>query len=506
MKYRFNVIKALFAEGVKIMLSWPDLRAITKKKQGKMNYREEQLKRLDAQIEWNQFLIAAARSPLTAAIPYLKTMLAALRRQTLMGRILLEGGEKALNNPPMAERAVHAAGFARPWDAVTWMESGRSVYAAWRRAKAVGDYSLMVEAADRRYALAREIGTRRMQEFNRLAGLHGWQPLARVSESFIQRQSPGLNSVKVDSMTEDLAFWAPLRRSYVKGWLARYQTIPRAALDQITADDKMMLARRLLDKDPDGLMSVTLRETQSPLCQGYGGKVGIGLNPQAPFFVFLKSYRHERAHAAYRTHLKGAPPSAALDELVPLADEHFLLPSLSECRKILEELQWVMGDRFPAALSADHIRQGFASIEDADMGPDPDFMIYAINRAIYNRAEARMLDEGIPMAQFPDILAEHVWMFTGETITRDQAEKMALERFQPYFTPGRGKAYEAAIYAAAALAGKLKPLTPEARRHWLHQNLYALPDTPGFMEAVEKLTGDKLSARGLEGQAVALSF
>lgn len=471
-----------------------------------MNHREAQLKSLDTQMEWNQFLVAAARSPFTAAIPYLKTMLAALRRQVLAGRILLENEEKALNDPAMAERAIHAAGFARPWDVVRWVESGRSVYAAWQRAKAAGDFSLLAEAADKRYALAREIGTRRMREFNRLAARHGWKPIAKISESFVQRQSPGLNTFKVDSMSEDLAFWAPLRRRYVKDWLARYQTIPRAALDAVTPDDKMRLARRLLDKDPDGLFHVALRAVERPLCQGYGDKVGIGLNPKHPLFVFLKSYRHERAHAAYRRHLKGAPPSAALDELIPLMDEHFTLPTLAECRAVLEELKWVMGERFPAELTADHIRQGFASIEEADMGEDPDFMLYPLERAVYSRAEAKMLDETIPMAQFPDVLAEHVWMFTGKTISREEAEAMALARFQPYFAPGRGKAYEAAIYAAAALGQNLKPLSPEARRRWLHENLYDLEDTPRFMEAVEKLTGDKLSARGLEGQAVALSL
>lgn len=469
-----------------------------------MQYREAQLKHLDAQVEWNQFLIAAARSPIGAVIPYLKIIVAALRRQVLAGRILLEDEEGALNNPALAGRIVHAAGFARPWDAVRWMESGRSVYSAWQKAKAAGDFSLMAETADKRYAMAREIGARRREAFNALASRHGWSQITKISESFVQRQTPGLDIFKVDSMSEDLAFWAPRRRAYVKDWLARYQSIPREALAVITPDDKMMLARRLLDKDPEGLSPVTLAAVDRPLCQGYGGKIGMGLNPDASLFVFLKAYRHERAHAVYRTHLKGAAPSAALDELVPLMEEHFLLPDLAECRAILQELKWVMGERFPARLTAEHIKQGFASLDEQDMGEDPDFMLYAIDRAIYSRAEAKMLDEAIPMAKFPDILAEHVWMFTGKTIPREEAEKMALARFQPYFTPGRGKAYEAAIYGAAALAEKLKPMSPEARRRWLHENLYSLEDTPGFMEALETLTGGKLSARALEDQAVGL--
>jgi hypothetical protein len=471
-----------------------------------MGYRDDQLKSLDTGIEWNQFLIAAARSPVQAAIPYLKTMVAALRRQVLIGRILLENEEGALSSPALAARAIHAAGFARPWDVITWMDSGRSVYGAWQKAKAAGDFSLMAEAAEKRYALARQIGLRRIEEFNRIAPRHGWSPLTKISESFIDRQTPGLDVFKTDSMSEDVAFWAPRVRASSKKWQAGRLTIPRAALAVITPEDKMRLARRLLDKDPDGLAGVALKRVDSPLCQGYGDRVGIGLDPHQPLFVFLKAYRHERAHGAYRTHLKGAPPSAALDELVPLMEEHFVLPALPECRAILAELQGVMGDRFPTELTADHIRQGFASIDEADMGADPDLFLYAVNRAIYNRTEAKMLDEAIPMQKFPDILAEHVWMFTGQTLSRAEAEGMALARFQPFFSPGRGKAYEAAIYAAAALAEKLNPLTLEARRRWLHENLYTLSDTPRFMEAVETLTGETLSARGLEGQSLYLSL
>lgn len=469
-----------------------------------MGYRDDQLKSFDTNIEWNQFLIAGARSPLQAATAYLKVVIAALRRQVLVGRILLEDEEGALNSADLAARAIHAAGFARPWDVVTWMDSGRSVYAAWQKAKAAGDFSLMVEAADKRYALARDIGARRIEEFNRISGRHGWKPLTKISESFSDRQTPGLDGLKIDSMSEDVAFWAPLVRASAKRWQAERLTIPRAALDAITPDDKMKLARRLLDADPDGLSAVALKRVESPLCQGYGRKVGIGLNPDQAFFVFLKSYRHERAHAAYRTHLKSTPPSAALDELIPLMDEHFVLPDLEECRNIISELKRVMAERFPTELAADHIHQGYASVQPEDMGDDPDFFLYSINRAIYNRTEARMLDEAIPMEQFPDILAEHVWMFTGKTISRNEAETMALARFQPFFSLGRGKAYEAAIYAAAALGEKLKPLTPEARRLWLHDNLYGLENTPRFMEAVEMLTGNKLSARGLENQSVCL--
>ncbi|MCD8563183.1 MAG: hypothetical protein LRY54_03920, partial [Alphaproteobacteria bacterium] len=396
-----------------------------------MSYREEQLKKLDTTIEWSQFLIAAARSPIWAAIPYLRTMVAAMRRQVLVGRILLEGEEKALSNETMARRVVHAVGFERPWDALRWIESGRSVYSAWQKAKAAGDFSLMVKAADKRYALAREIGSRRMAEFNALASRHGWQMISKISESFVQRQTPGLNTFKVDCMSDDAAFWAPLVHHSLKEWQVRRMDVPRKALLSINAEDKMRLARRLLDKDPDRLFDVRLKAVENPLCQGYGDRVGIGLNPDVPLFQFLKAYRHERAHAAYRTKLKGAPPSAALDELLPLMDEHFILPTPAECQTILDELKWVMGEeRFPDELTAEHIKQGLSSVQSEDMGGEPDLYLYAINRAIYSRSEAKMLDEVIPMEQFPDVLAEHVWMFTGKTISRAEAEKMALARFQ----------------------------------------------------------------------------
>lgn len=77
---------------------------------------------------------------------------------------------------------------------------------------------------------------------------------------------------------------------------------------------------------------------------------------------------------------------------------------------------------------------------------------------------------------------------------------MALSRFQTFFAPGRGRAYEAAIYGAAALAERLKDLSPEERRCWLHENLYSQAQTPSFMEAVKQLTGRKLSPDGLEAQ------
>ena len=187
----------------------------------------------------------------------------------------------------------------------------------------------------------------------------------------------------------------------------------------------MALARRLLDTDPDGLAHVDLRAVESPLCQGYGQTVGMGLTPGHPFFIFLKSYRHERAHAAYRTHLKGQAPSAALDELLPLMDEHFTLPDIAECQHILETLKAVMGPWFPKELTDAHIAQGFASLEEDDMAGDPDFILYAVNRAIHSRAEAKMLDEEIPMARFPAVLAEHVYMFTGHHISQQEAEEWA---------------------------------------------------------------------------------
>lgn len=462
-----------------------------------MDYHLERLKYLDAKIEWEQFRIAAAQSVAGKILPYIGAVSSALRRKILVDRIVLER-KSVMDTPAFAQRVVHAAGFERPWDVVSWVESGRSVYGAWQKAKAAGDFSLLVPAAEKRYALARGIGLRRIEAFNHIASALGHVPMHKISHSFIDRETPGLDSFKVDCMSEDVAFWGAKFGALTKAFQAETISIPRATLEGITPHDKMALARRLLDTDPDGLSHVVLAAIPNPLCQGYGQKIGMGLNPEHSFFVFLKGYRHERAHAAYRTHLRGSPPSAALDEVLPLMDEHFILPDMGECQAILDHLADVMGARFPKSLTAEHIKQGFSSIQPEDMGADPDYMTYAIHRAIYNRTEARMLDEAIPMEQFPDILAEHVWMFTGETLTHAQAEKMALDRFQPFFSLGRGKAYEASIFAAAALAQKLKNMDSQERRAWLHENLYSLEQTPQFMVAVEMLTGAPLSARGLE--------
>lgn len=458
---------------------------------------DKRLKSLDAGIEWGQFQIAAADGFWGQVWPYAKTVFLALHQKILVDRMVL-ARKGVVDNPEFARRVVHAAGFARPWDVVSWTESGRNVYTVWKKAKAAGDFSLLVPAASARYDMARAIGRRRIEEYNRVAADYGWAPLHKISQSFIDRQSPGLDSLKVDSMSEDLALWGEETRHRLKEDQAKTITILRAALESITPDDKMELVRRLLDNDSDGLSHVTLRSVENPLCQGYGQMVGIGLNPAQQFFVFLKAYRHERAHAAYRTHLQGSPPGAALDELLPLMDEHFILPDMEECQEVLHHLKDIMGERFPGELNAQHIKQGFASIQEEDMGGHPDFLLYAINRAIYNRTEARVLDEAIPMERFPDILAEHVLMFTGQTLSRAEAEKMALERFQPFFSLGRGKAYEAAIFAAAALAEKLKDMPPTLRRAWLREKLYTLPRTPDFMDAVKILTGENLSARGLE--------
>lgn len=460
---------------------------------------QEYLKSYDAVIEWGQFQMASARWGVFRVLPYFKVMAAHVGKKLAVDHMVMERSSLAYSDPALAERVIYASGFASYGDVVRWVDSGRRVYAAWQKAKAAGDFSLLVPEADRRYELARLIGTRRMELFNRLASGQGVQPIHKISESFIQSETPGLDTFKVDSMSEDVAFWAPKTRAYIKHWQEGAIRIPREAVAAITPEDKMVLARRLLDFDPDGLSHVVLKPVQRPLCQGYGKKIGVGLNPDQSFFAFLKAYRHERAHAAYRLQVKGSPPGSALDEMIPLMEEHFIPPDAAECRAVIDHLREIMGARFPSDLTSDHIRQGMLSLLDEDIAPgEADFFLYAIQQAIYSRTEARMLDEALPMKTFPDILAEHVWMFTGQTLSRADAEKMALERFQPFFSLGRGKAYEAAIYAAATLSEKLKPLTAWQRREWLRENLYTLEGTPRFMEAVKHLTGAPLSARGLE--------